>query len=67
MRVCDVSVTVNGHSVTTCYLKDGETPEDLVELSDKELLGRIDISCALENLDEDDIEVDDITLKEYEI
>lgn len=64
MATATASISLNGSGQVTIYRKNNETFEDLVALSDKELVSRIvDFADVLNNcIDDDDIEFDDIVL-----
>jgi hypothetical protein len=64
MGTATASISFHGSGQVTIWTKDGETKDDLLNLSPMELSGRItDFMDVVNNcLDDDDIELDDISL-----
>lgn len=64
MPTATASISLRGSGSVTIHVNEGETQKDLDNLSDKEIVERIiDFKDILDNcIDENDIEVDDITL-----
>ena len=62
MKEFFASVSFRWSGYLTIAAEDNETLDDINKLSDKEILERVrDFSELLDHIDDDDIEVDDIT------
>ena len=64
MPTATASISFSGSGQVTIHVKEGETQEDLDNLTDIEIVSRIvDYKDIMNNcLDDDDIEVDDVRI-----